>query len=51
MNVTRRGLIASMLVSALTFGAPSVTIAAEPEVPVVSYGGSTWLSHYPVWVG
>ncbi|WP_376743977.1 ABC transporter substrate-binding protein [Ensifer canadensis] len=51
MNVTRRGVIASMLVSALTFGAPSVTIAAEPEVPVVSYGGSTWLSHYPVWVG
>lgn len=30
---------------------PSVASAADPEKITVVYGGSSWLGHYPVWIG
>lgn len=51
MKTTRRQLLAFVAASALVSGLAVPTFAASPEVADVSYGGSTWLSHYPVWVG
>lgn len=40
------------LASLLVFtGAPQAEEAGAPEKVTVVYGGSSWLGHYPVWVG
>ncbi|MBS9721451.1 aliphatic sulfonate ABC transporter substrate-binding protein [Tianweitania sp. BSSL-BM11] len=51
MNVFRRTVLAGLAATALFGGCMWPAVAAEVEVSKVSYGGSPWLSHYPVWVG
>ena len=41
-------LVAALI---LTIGAMSVHAEGEPEKVTVIYGGSSWLGHYPAWVG
>ncbi len=45
-------IVVLMLTSWLLFaGIPRAEEAAAPEKVTVVYGGSSWLGHYPVWVG
>ena len=43
-------LCCTLLVLFAAFG-PSLSVAESPKKETVVYGGSTWLGHYPVWVG
>ncbi|MFC5508634.1 ABC transporter substrate-binding protein [Bosea massiliensis] len=51
MQKTKRQLLASTVALAIAIVSPSLASGAELEKAKVSYGGSSWLSHYPVWVG
>lgn len=51
MKMTKRQIFASMLALSISAGSFATSHAADVEVDSVSYGGSAWLSHYPVWVG
>ena len=48
MKVSNWALV--IMVSALLLNVNTVALA-EPERTTVVYGGSSWLGHYPVWVG
>lgn len=48
--ITKRTLLGSTLAAGLAAALPA--LAQEgPERATVVYGGSSWLGHYPVWVG
>ena len=49
-GMLKRSLIlAAVLILAISVG--SVHAEGEPEKVTVIYGGSSWLGHYPAWVG
>lgn len=50
-TMSRRQILASALISVLTTAPLGAAMAAEVETSKVSYGGSSWLGHYPVWIG
>ena len=50
-KLNRCVLIWLVIVAVLTMGTTGVFAGAAPEKVTVVYGGSSWLGHYPVWVG
>src|SRR5690348_4286968 len=48
---TRRALLAVLSAIAVCAALPVGAAEGKLEVSKVSYGGSSWLGHYPVWVG
>jgi taurine transport system substrate-binding protein len=44
-------LLCLSLFVAIVFTSQQATAAGQPEKVSVIYGGSTWLGHYPAWVG
>ena len=51
MLLTRRTVVALAAAAAFTAGSIGAVQGAGLEVETVTYGGSAWLSHYPVWIG
>lgn len=48
--ITKRTMLGATLMAGLASALPSIAQVA-PERATVVYGGSSWLGHYPVWVG
>lgn len=48
--ITKRTLLQTALTAGLAYALPSIA-QDKPERATVVYGGSSWLGHYPVWVG
>lgn len=44
-------LMALTAMAVLTVAPGTVAAAGKPEKVTVVYGGSSWIGHYPVWVG
>jgi len=48
--ISKRTFLGTALTAGLTYALPSFA-QDKPERATVVYGGSSWLGHYPVWVG
>lgn len=48
---TLTGVIILVAVLVFSMSAPSIHAQEKPEKVTVIYGGSSWLGHYPAWVG